>query len=90
MNENRGNKSHATLQKGSSLMSRKQPIEQITIQGFKSIQQLDEFQLRNLNILIGANGAGKSNFVDYCRLLRKMVNKRLQVWTQKQGGRIVS
>ena len=73
-------------------MSAKQPIEKLTIAGFKSIRKLDELRLHNLNVLIGANGAGKSNFVDYFRLLREMVNKRLQVWTQKQGGadRIVS
>lgn len=73
-------------------MSTKQPIEKLTIAGFKSIRKLDELRLHNLNVLIGANGAGKSNFVDYFRLLNEMVNKRLQVWTQKQGGadRIVS
>lgn len=67
-------------------MSTKNAIEKLTIQGFKSIRKLDAFQLRSLNVLIGANGAGKSNFVDYFRLLGEMVDDRLQTWTQKQGG----
>jgi predicted ATPase len=37
-----------------------QPVDKITIKGFKSIRSLEDFPLRNLNILIGANGAGKS------------------------------
>lgn len=40
------------------------PIRDITIEGFKSIRSLQAFELRPLNILIGANGAGKSNFND--------------------------
>lgn len=38
-------------------------IGKITIEGFKSIRSLRDFELRSLNVLIGANGAGKSNFV---------------------------
>lgn len=68
------------------------PIQTLSIHGFKSIQLLDNFNLKPLNILIGANGAGKSNFISYFRLLHELVEQRLQVWTAKQGGaeRIVS
>lgn len=38
-------------------------IKKISINGFKSIRELHEFELRDLNIIIGANGSGKSNFV---------------------------
>ncbi|MCV3465252.1 AAA family ATPase, partial [Campylobacter lari] len=38
-------------------------LNNITIKGYKSIKDLSEFELKNLNILIGANGAGKSNFI---------------------------
>jgi len=62
------------------------PISYLTIKGFKSIRHLDRLRLSNLNILIGANGVGKSNFVSYFRLLGEMLDKRLQVWTAKQGG----
>lgn len=62
------------------------PISRITIKGFKSIRNLEGFQLNSLNILIGANGAGKSNFVDFFRLLREMVDQRLQITIAKKGG----
>lgn len=55
------------------------PIKKLTIEGFKSIRKLDEFPLQALNVLIGANGAGKSNFVGFFRLLREMIDQRLQV-----------
>lgn len=73
-------------------MGTKNSIHKLTIRGFKSIQHLDEFYLDQLNILIGANGAGKSNFVSYFRMLSEMVESRLQSWTRNQGSadRIVS
>jgi predicted ATPase len=54
-------------------------IEKLTIEGFKSIRKLEDFPLRAVNVLIGANGAGKSNFVSFFRLLHEMVEQRLQV-----------
>lgn len=67
-------------------------IDTLTIQGFKSIRALEDFGLRNLNVLIGSNGSGKSNFIAYFRMLHELVEQRLQLWTSKQGGadRIVS
>lgn len=63
-----------------------QPIDKITLKGFKSIRNLEDFPLRNLNILIGANGAGKSNFVSFFRFLREAVEGRLRVYVEKKGG----
>ena len=73
-------------------MGTKKAIDRITIAGFKSIRDLDQFEMRRLNVLIGANGAGKSNFVSYFRMLGEMVEGRLQSWTRNQGSadRIVS
>jgi predicted ATPase len=48
-------------------------LDKLTIKGFKSIRKLKDFELTNLNILIGGNGAGKSNFIDFFRLLRAMM-----------------
>jgi predicted ATPase len=48
-------------------------LDKITIKGFKSIQSLENFELKPLNVLIGGNGAGKSNFIDFFRLLRAMM-----------------
>lgn len=47
-------------------------LDRITIRGFKSIANLEDFELRQLNILVGANGAGKSNFLEFFALLRAM------------------
>lgn len=60
-------------------------VDEITIQGYKSIKSLEEFELKNLNILIGANGVGKSNFISAFRLLNEMYNKRLQLYTQSKS-----
>ncbi|MGA2440679.1 MAG: AAA family ATPase, partial [Tepidisphaeraceae bacterium] len=37
-------------------------LKKVSIKGYRSIKDVD-FDLCPLNILIGANGAGKSNFV---------------------------
>jgi predicted ATPase len=62
------------------------PIKKLTIEGFKSIRKLENFELRPLNVLIGSNGAGKSNFVGFFRLLRELVNQRLRLAIEKEGG----
>ena len=61
-------------------------IHNLSISGFKSIRKMENLHLSNLNVLIGANGAGKSNFVAYFRMLSELVEGRLQVWASKQGG----
>jgi predicted ATPase len=52
-------------------------LDRLTILGFKSIRALENFELTNLNVLIGGNGAGKSNFIDFFRLLRAMLELSL-------------
>jgi predicted ATPase len=61
-------------------------IKSLKIRGFKSIKQMDDLQLHDLNILIGANGAGKSNMVSFFHMLRELVEQRLQLWTSVNGG----
>jgi len=61
-------------------------IDKITLQGFKSIRSLEDFKLGAVNVLIGANGSGKSNFVSFFTLLREMVEGRLQKAVNKAGG----
>lgn len=58
-----------------------QPLERIRIEGFKSIREL-ELELRPLNVLIGANGSGKSNFVEAFRLLNEIFNQRLEQYSR--------
>lgn len=61
-------------------------VKSLTVTGYKSIRELRNFPLTNLNVLIGANGAGKSNFIGLFRLLNEMVEQQLQVYVQTQGG----
>lgn len=52
-----------------------QAISKLTIKGYKSIRNLENFELRNLNILIGPNGSGKSNFLGFFELLKAMLSE---------------
>ena len=60
-------------------------LERIKVKGFKSIESL-EVDLQSLNVLIGANGAGKSNFLDLFRLLSHIFRQRLQLFVGLAGG----
>jgi predicted ATPase len=61
-------------------------IRKISINGFKSIREMKEFELRDLNIIIGANGSGKSNLVQVFQLLMAMSRKGLQKFILESGG----
>ena len=61
-------------------------LEKLTIKGFKSIRSLENLELRRLNVLIGANSAGKSNFIAFFRLLNELIEKRLQLHVAQRGG----
>jgi len=61
-------------------------VRSLSVAGYKSIRKLRNFELGNLNVLIGANGAGKSNFISLFRLLSEMHEERLQLFVQTQGG----
>jgi predicted ATPase len=61
-------------------------ISKLTIAGYKSIRELRDFELRDLNVLIGANGSGKSNFISFFRMLAEMYGQRFRLYVGKQGG----
>ena len=44
-------------------------INSLTIKGFKSIEKMEGFKPSQINILIGGNGAGKTNFIAFFRML---------------------
>lgn len=60
-------------------------LNQITIQGYKSIKSLENFPLGHLNILIGANGVGKSNFISIFKFLNLIHNRQLQAHVADKG-----
>jgi predicted ATPase len=45
-----------------------------------------DLELSSLNVLIGANGAGKSNFISLFTLLRQIVEENLQLYVGRSGG----
>ena len=61
-------------------------IDRLTVRGFKSVLALEDFELRGLNVLIGANGAGKSNLLSLFRMLEQLSRKRLQLFVRDSGG----
>lgn len=60
-------------------------ITRITLSGFKSIEQMT-LDLKPLNVLIGANGAGKSNLISLLDMLRKIGAESLQHFVGREGG----
>ena len=60
-------------------------LERITVHGFKSIREMS-LELKSLNMLIGANGSGKSNFVGVFKFLNELVNDSLQLYVGRSGG----
>jgi predicted ATPase len=66
----------------------RRPLEWITLQGYKSIRELNKLKLnRGLNVLIGANGSGKTNFIRFFELLGHMMDpsKGLQNYLAERG-----
>ncbi len=55
-------------------------IQSISVRGFKGIKAIEDLELRRMNVLIGANGAGKSNFLGVFEMLlrekARMANPR--------------
>lgn len=60
-------------------------LQHIKLKGFRSIRELD-LELAPLNVLIGANGAGKSNFISFFKFMNKLLDKDLQLYVAQQGG----
>jgi predicted ATPase len=66
----------------------RRPLGTITLTGYKSIRELNNFRLQNgLNVLIGANGSGKTNFIRFFELLGNLMdpNKGLQNYVSARG-----
>ncbi len=59
-------------------------VSRIVLKGFKSIAECD-IQLNQLNVLIGCNGSGKSNFISFFRMIQQILAKNLQVFVSRHG-----
>jgi len=62
------------------------PLKKVSISGYKSIKSLKDLYLGPLNIIVGANGAGKSNFVGFFKMLRAMSQEGLASFVIENGG----
>lgn len=59
-------------------------LRRLRLKGFKSIKEID-LELNSLNILIGANGAGKSNLISFFKMLNEMMAGRFQQYIGVSG-----
>ncbi len=68
------------MEKETSDVNKSNPgyVKNITIRGLRSIKKLEKFELRKTNVLIGANGAGKSNFLEAFNLIGSVVQGRVR------------
>lgn len=66
------------------ITQKKEPLSKVVIKGFKSIKECD-LDLKNLNVIIGANGAGKSNFISVFEMLQKILAGDLSSYALKKG-----
>ena len=57
----------------------------IVIHGFKSIRECD-LEMIDLNVLIGPNGGGKSNFFQFFDLVQQLLEGKLQLYVGRHGG----
>jgi predicted ATPase len=58
----------------------------LSLRGYKTIRQLDDFRPGRMNVLIGGNGAGKSNLISFFRLLSWMAAGDFANYVGVQGG----
>src|SRR6266513_4766671 len=61
-------------------------IDYVTVNGFKSIASIEKLPLNPINVLIGSNGSGKSNFIGVFAFLHAIREGRLQEYVRKAGG----
>ena len=62
-------------------------IESVRIRGFRSLADVELSNLQNANVLIGANGSGKSNFIRFFEMTSWMLrSRRLAEFVALHGG----
>lgn len=61
-------------------------LDWITVKGFKSIASIEKLKLGAINVVIGANGSGKSNFIGVFSFLHALKAGHLQEYIGRAGG----
>lgn len=64
----------------------RQPLDWLTVSGFKSIQSVQKLEMRRINVVIGANGSGKSNLIKVFSFLEALRAGRLGEYVARAGG----
>jgi predicted ATPase len=64
---------------------RHQRLRSVVVEGFTSIRSA-ELALNDVNVLVGANGAGKSNFIRALSMLGRVVDGELGLFVGLSGG----
>lgn len=59
-------------------------LNRLTLRGYKAIKDA-AVEFHSMNVLIGANGAGKSALISFFRLLNEMIGHRLQQFIAQNG-----
>ncbi len=59
-------------------------LKRLHLENFRSIQNAD-IEFGRLNVLIGANGSGKSNLISFFKMLNEMAQGRLQEYIARTG-----
>lgn len=67
--------------------NKKSLLKKLYISGYKSISQdrPQSIELGDINIIIGANGVGKSNIISFFKMLGYMMTKALQQYVGENG-----
>ncbi len=60
-------------------------LKKLEIRGWKSYSKVD-LNLSRLNVLVGRNGAGKSNLISLFKMFNELIGERLQSYVATHGG----
>lgn len=60
-------------------------MDRVIIRGYKSFKDLD-ISLGKINVLIGSNGSGKSNFLSFFEFLHQMYEQKMTEYVALNGG----
>ena len=60
-------------------------LETLSLRGFRSIKELDNFTLGPITVLVGANGSGKSNLIGFFRMMNAVMQGGLQQFVEVEG-----
>lgn len=59
-------------------------LKYLEIEGYKSLKSV-KIELGAVNVLIGENGSGKSNFISFLKMVNNILNGKLQNFVLKEG-----